>query len=203
MKKIKILNKLKKINFKKINIKWALLFLILVLGFWAYNRYGVVAKVNGKNISRISYIKALEKQSGKQVLEQMIVESMIEQEAAKNKIKIEDSEIKAGVTKVEEQVKSQGQTLESALADEGMNLKDLERQIKIEKIIEKLSDPKKEITEAQIAEFLSENKDRLPKGATKAELNELAKKQLESQIKAEAASNWFANLKKEAKIIYR
>lgn len=203
MKQIKIINKLKKFNFKKINIKWALPLLALALGFWAYNRYGVVAKVNGRNISRIDYIKAMEKQVGKQTLDQMIVESLVEQEALKKGVKIEKSEIDSDIKKIEEQIKSQGQTLESALASEGMNLKDLEKQIKIEKMVEKLSDPKTEITEAQIKDFLTKNKAQLPKGATQTELNDLAKKQLESQIKSEAASNWFSNLKKEAKIIYR
>lgn len=188
---------------KKIDFKWVAVALILVAGMWIFDKYAFVAKVNGRYISRIKYLKNAEKQVGKQILDRMITESLIEQEAAKKGVNIDKKEIDDEIAKIEEKIKAQGQTLEAALATEGMTKEDLENQLRIQKMVDKLSDPKKEITEKEIAEFLDKNKDQLPKGMTKDELNKAAKEQLEQQTKTEAANTWFAKIKEEAKIIYK
>lgn len=198
MKKIEIMKKLKKIDFK-----WVAVALILIAGIWAFDKYAFVAKVNGKYISRVGYIKNMEKQVGKQILDKMVTESLIEQEAAKKGVKVDKKEIDDEIAKIEEKIKTQGQTLEAALTAEGMTKEDLENQLRIQKMVDKLSDSKKEITEKEIAEFLDKNKDQLPKGMAKDELNKAAKEQLEQQAKTEAANTWFAKIKEEAKIIYR
>lgn len=180
-------------------------FLVLILGvsLGVFYKYGTVATVNGKAISRLAYIKKLEKSDAKQLLEQMITEKLIQNEADKKGVKIEKSVIDEEIKKIDEQLKAQGQTLEIALESRGMTRADLEGQIGIQKIIEKLAAPSTEITQAQIDEFLKTNKAQLPAKATKDELQKLAKDELTSQASQEAISTWLESLRKDAKVIYR
>lgn len=182
----------------------AVAFLVVItLAALAYYRYGFVAIVNGQPISRLEYYQNMEKQVGKSVLDQLVSENVVLGEASKKGVTIEKSAIDTEVSKVEAQLKDQGQTLDFALASEGLTLADFERQIKIQKMIEKLAGSIPEATQAQIDEFLTQNKAQLPKTATKAELQTLAKTQVESQLRTETLQKWFDDLKKSAKIIYR
>lgn len=188
---------------KKIPFTSIVLFLILAAGVAAYYKFANVAVVNGKPISRIEYIKMLEKQDNKNVLNQMIQESLINSEAVKKNVKIEQSELDSEIASIETQVKAQGQTLEAAMAAEGITKTELERQLRLRKLVEKLSSPSAEITQAQIDDFLSKNKEMLPKDMDKEKLQTLAKEELEAQAKSESASAWLKKLTEEAKIIYK
>lgn len=190
-------------SLKKVNLPVVLGGLVVAAGLFGYYKYGVVAVVNGRQISRIEYIKIMESQVGKQTLDRMITETLIMNEASKKGVKIDKAIIDTEIAKIEEQLKTQGQTLDSALAAEGMARTDLEKQIRLQKLAEELSAPKTEITEVEINDFLDKNKDQLPKGSSKEELQTLAKTQLASQAQNEAISTWLADLKKNAKIIYR
>lgn len=179
--------------------------LVLILGviIGVCFRYGSVATVNGKRISRMAYYLKLEKNDAKQLLDQMITESLIKEEAAKKGIKIEQSVIDEEIKKIDEQVTAQGQKLETLLQAQGMTKANLEDQISMQKMVEKLSMPATEITQAQIDEFLKTNKAQLPAKATKDELQKLAKDELTKQASDSAISAWLDGLKNEAKIIYK
>lgn len=179
------------------------LLVVITLAALAYYRYGFVATVNGQPISRLQYYQNMEKQIGKSVLDQLVSENVVLTEASKKGVIIEKSVIDAEVGKVEAQLKEQGQTLDSALSAEGLTKADFERQVEIQKMIEKLAGPIPEATQAQIDEFLTQNKAQLPKTATKAELQSLAKTQVSSQLRTETLQKWFDDLKNSAKIIYR
>jgi len=179
------------------------LLVVLALGAFAYYRFGFVAIVNGQPISRLAYYQNMEKQVGKATLDQLISESIVLGEASKKGVTIEKSVIDAEIAKVEAQLKEQGQTLDVALKSEGLTKADFERQITIQKMVEKLAGNVPEPTQAQIDEFLTQNKAQLPKTATKAELQTLAKTQVSAQIRKDALQTWFDNLKKEAKITLR
>jgi parvulin-like peptidyl-prolyl isomerase len=180
-------------------------FLVLILGvsLGVFYKYGIVATVNGKAISRIAYIKKLEKNDAKQLLDQMITENLILGEANKKGVKIEKNVIDEEIKKIDEQIKAQGQTLEAALSSRGMTKADLEDQINMQKVVEKLSAPTTEITQAQIDEFLKANKAQLPAKSTKEELQTIAKDELARQASDSAVTAWLEGLRKDAKIIYR
>lgn len=202
-----VLNRDQKTINKKVDlarmIPVVILLLVLVAVAYGYYRYGSIATVNGKPISRIDYIKTLEKQGGKQVVDQMIQETLILDEAKKKGVTIDQNIINEEIGKIETQLKDQGQTLDEALLKEGMTRADLEKQIRLQKLVQQLADSKKEITQAEIDSFLTQNKDQLPKGATKQELDDLAKKQIESQAANQNVTSWLENLKKEATIVYK
>lgn len=182
-----------------------LIALVLILGvaMGLYFRFWNIVTVNGKGISRAEYYKKLAKSDAKQLLDQMITEMLIKEEALKKNIKIEQSEIDEEIKKIDEQIKGQGQTLELALTAQGMTKAELENQISLQKMVDKLSNPNTEITQVQIDEFLKTNKAQLPAKATKDELQKLAKDELTSQASQSAIGTWLEGLKNGANIIYK
>jgi len=192
-----------KVTIKKLPMVKIGLILLLGLLAGAYYQFGNVAYVNGKAISRLEYIQTMEKQSGEAILDQMVTEALILAEAEKQNVVIEQSVIDEEVKAIEEQLSSQGQTLEAVLETEKMTREDLEKQITLQKLVDKLAGADVEVTDEQVEAFLEENKDFLPEEATEEELNDLAKEQISSQGRSEAINNWLEKIKNEANIIYK
>ena len=189
---------------KKIIIIHTVFFgLIVAVAGYAYSRYWNVATVNGRSISRLSYIQMLEKQAGKQILDQMVQETLVLNEGDSKGVKVDAKTISDEIAKIETRLKTQGQTLDAALTANSMTKADLETQIKLKKIQESLSASKVEITQAQIDKFLTDNKAMLPTGKTKDELNTLAKEQLVLEANQASGSAWLEALRSSAKIIYK
>ena len=177
-----------------------LLIVLLAGAGYGYFKYWNIATVNGKGLSRLEYIKTMEKAGGKQTLDQMVQEKLILDEGEKNKIVMDKAAIDAEIVKIETRLKGQGQTLETALTQSGMTKADLDKQILMQKIQTTLAVNKTEITQVKIDEFIKTYKDQLPAKATKAELETIAKEELTAQALKTAISEWLANLTKNAKV---
>ncbi|MFZ2152626.1 MAG: SurA N-terminal domain-containing protein [Microgenomates group bacterium] len=188
---------------KIIIIHSVVLAIILAIAGFAYAKYWNVAIVNGRPITRLSYIKLMEKQAGKQILSQMVDDAIIMAEADAKGLKIDQAAIDEELAKIETNLKSKGQTLDAALASAGMTRDDLTGQIKLKKIQDALSASKIEVTQAKIDEFLKANKALLPTGKTRDELNTLAKNQLILEADQASATAWLDTLRASAKVIYK
>lgn len=188
---------------RKINFYPIIALLALVAVAYTYYRFGIAATVNGVPITKTAYLRNLERQDKKQTIKQMANEALVLQEAAKKGVVIEQSVIDTEIATVEAQIKAQGETLDTALAAEGMSKEDLVQQIRLQKTVEKLSNPNLDITQAQIDEYLKSNKAALPSSYTKEQLQDLAKTQLISEAKNVAIDKWFTELQKSANIIIR
>lgn len=200
---LNLVEKIKRIKIsKKSEIVFISILAVLLLITALFYKFGIVATVNGKAIYRYSYLNKLQK-ADKTVLEALINDSLIEQEAKKKGLLIEEKEIEETIKNIETQISAQGMTLDEALKAENMSKEDLEKQIRSQKIAEKLASPSAEPSQEEIDAFLKDNKDYLPKTSSKEELQELAITQLKSQAENEAINNWFESLKSSAKIIYR
>lgn len=155
--------KLKTKNFKKYLLKnkkfLVYFFLILLLFGLLYFKRNIFisATVNRKLITRLSLIRELEKQSGMEVLDVLINESIIFQEARKNKISIEKTQIDMEIAKIEESLKSQSRTLESALLAQGQTREQLEKNIRIKLLITKILADKLTIKADEVEKYYSEN----------------------------------------------
>ncbi len=174
----------------------------LGLGF-LYVKFWNIAIVNGNPISRIAYYQTMESQIGKQTLSNMITEKLIEDAAEKQNVIIDDKVVNDKVADIETKIKAQGQTLDAALEAEGITRAELNRQIKIQLIVEQLGAGAVEVTDAQIDTYIKDNQSLLPKDSTAAEIRTMVKSQLESQAKNTNIQTWLENLKTSASIIYR
>lgn len=188
---------------RRINFYPVLALIGIIALVYTYYRFGIVATVNGVPISRTAYLRNLEKLDKKQTIKQMVNEALVFQEAAKKGISIDKSVIDTEIATIEAQVKVQGETLEAALAAEGMTKADLEDQIRIQKFVEKLANPNTDITQTQIDDFVKSNKASFPSTYTKEQLEAAAKEQLISQAKNTAINTWFTELEKSAQIVIR
>ncbi|MDP3987982.1 MAG: SurA N-terminal domain-containing protein [Candidatus Levybacteria bacterium] len=189
----------KKLGKQKIILVLAILTIVAVL----YNFRGlfVAATVNGEPINRLSIIKQLEKQTGKQALEALVTKTLILQEAKKQNITVSQSEIDTEIKTIEKSLTGQGQSLDQALATRGMSKEDLIEQIKIQKIVEKIVGKDIKVTDKEVNDFVDKNKVTFT-DQNKSTVIGQVKQQIKQQKLSESFQNWIGKLQKDAKINY-
>jgi len=178
-----------------------LLALILTSLFFAKGLF-IAATLNGSPISRLSVIKDLEKQSGKQTLESIITQKLINTELAKQNISVSKEEVDEEIKKIEAQVTSQGGTLKDALAQQNMTEEKLREQITIQKKLEKLLADKVAVSDTEIDAYIKENKTTPPKDVKIEDFRKQLGDQLKQQKFQQEAQKWVTDLKTNAKINY-
>lgn len=188
---------------KKIQLAVGVVAIATILtAFYVFkNNFIVAATVDGRVISRYSLIKELEKQNGKTVLDTMISENIIANEASKKGIVVTDSDIDQEVKVVESGILAQGGTLDMALLQQGMTVDDLKDRIRTQKMVEKLLADKIVVSEAEVNTYIATNKISLPKGKETEAKTQIAE-QLRDQKLNQEAKKWIAELKSSAKVKY-
>lgn len=162
----------------------------------------VVAIVNGQPITRLSLISELEKQSGKKALDSLITQTVILQEAKKQNIVISDKVINDEIKTIEKSLSSQGQTIATALAAQGMTLEQLKKQIRLQKILEKMVASNIKVTEKEIDAFMKANEASMPKDTDKKTLRKQVSDQLKQDKITQKIQSWVESHEKKANIQY-
>lgn len=162
----------------------------------------IAATVNGEPIARLSVIQEVEKQGGKQILETLINERLIMQEARTKGVNVTQEEVDAEIASIEDQVKTQGQTLDQVLALQGVSREEFDKQVKIQVIIKKLVADKISVTDEDISKYMEDNKDYLPEASDEAELKAQVKEQLTQQKISEEFQTLLTDLRTNAKVNY-
>ena len=181
----------------------ALVVLAIILGALYYFRgFFISAVVNGQPISRFSVINKLEKQSGKSIVDGMITEKLIYQEAKKLNAIPSDDEIKKEVEKVRTQIKNSGQDLNTLLAFQKMTIKDLEAQVRLQKTVEKILADKATATEEEITKWITDNKNTIPADMKQEEVRTAAEQQIKSQKLGTEFQKWLEKVKATSDIKY-
>lgn len=177
-----------------------MLILLLALGGYYFKDQFIVALVNNQPIWRYTLIRQLEKQSGKQIVDNLITKTLILQEANKQNISIAKEELDQEIQKIEGSLAAQGQNLDELLKMQGMTKVELVAQIKIQKIVEKIVGQDIEITDGEIAEYIEKNKALIPEDMAEEEVEENARQQLKQQKLSKKIEEWLQSLKEKAKI---
>lgn len=168
----------------------------------AFRGLFVAAVVNGQPVSRIAVVSSLEKQGGKQALDNLIIESLVTQEAQKRNITVTQSDLDAQVSKIEAQLKTQGMTLDEALAAQGLSRSDLVSQLRIQEMLSKMVGTSVKVSDADIQSYIDKNKDSLPTDLSDADLKAQVKTQLEQQQLQDKTQAFVSDLQKKANITY-
>ena len=197
----KILQDIKKGKTKKILIP-VLLVIILVFSAINFKHVFIAAMVNGKIITRFALDRELEKASGKDTLEGLITKSLILQEAKALTVSPTEAEIAKKINDIRAQLEPQGTTLEDALLAQGRNLSDLEEQLVIQVIVEKILGKDVEITDEQAKAYFEENASFFPEGATLESEAQTIKEQLFQQALGQEFQPWLEGLKAKSKLKY-
>jgi len=177
-----------------------LIVILLAGAVFYFKDYLVAATIDGEPITRLSVIQRLEKQSGKQALDAMITEKIIENEAQQQGLAVTDEEIAAEIKTIEASVAAQGSTLEEALTGQGLALEDFKKSLRLQKALEKLLGEKIKVTEEEINKSLGD-KSGVPAGKEE-EIRQQIIQQLESQKLNQEASKYIEELRAKAKIKY-
>jgi len=178
--------------------------ILIILGVVAFYAKGlfIAAIVNGQPITRFAVISELEKRSGEQTLSSIITETLILQEAQKRNITVTQKEIDDSIKKIESDLKEQKQSLDQALAFQGMARKDFEYQLRLRKLVEKMLVKEIEPTDKEISDYIEQNKDSLPKDTSEEEIEKTVKEQLKQQKLSTKVQEWLADLQNKASINY-
>lgn len=162
----------------------------------------IAAFVNGWPVSRIAVIKELEKQGGKNVLDQLIEKALISQEANSKGIRIEKAVVDTEVTRIEALLKEQNLSLDEALTMRGETRASLYSQIELQKKVEELLKDKITVTDGEVEAYFKENTDLFAENAKFEEVKDSAKDQLYQQKLNEVYSSWIEELRAKADIVY-
>jgi foldase protein PrsA len=180
------------------------LLLVIVLGILGYffKSLFVAALVNGQPITRLAVVKELEKRSGQETVDNLITEALILQEAKKQKVSVSKDEVNSEVKELEETFTAQGQNLDELLLAQGMDRAELEHQIRVQKMIEKMVGKDIEVTDEEINQYLEDNEELLPQDQKPEDLRETVKQQLQQQKLSSKVQTWLEEIRQKASIRY-
>src|SRR3989344_346622 len=184
--------------------RFTLLLALIIAGGLLYlmRSYFVAAVVNGRPISRFSLLQQLEKSQGSQMLETLVIEELIRQEAKKNGVAVSPEELQTKISSIETEVSASGQNIDELLVAQGMTRDSFSEQVKLQLMLEKLVANQSPVTEEEIAKYISENETYFPSGITDEEKHETAISQIDQQRASEAIQTLIARLQSEADVQY-
>ena len=160
----------------------------------------IAATVNGKPIWRAKIVKQLEAYQGASLLDSMIEQELIKQEAKEKGKNVTEQEIADQIKQVEESMGSQGITLDEALKAQNMTRADLEENFKMNILIEKLLSDRINVTDQEIQTYIDANKDSFGEGADIEQIKTLVKQQLQQQKMSEEFQKLVDELRQKADI---
>lgn len=193
---------LKKKNQRPFLVIVILVLLILLGGLYYFKGQFISATVNGQPIWRLTLIKELEKQSGKATLENLITKALIFQEAKKQGVVISQEEIDQKMKELEDNFTAQGQDLDELLAAQNMTRDQLEEQLKIQLIIEKVFNQDIEVTDEEITAYFEAYPDYFPEGTDLESVKEDIRGQLQQEKSSDLVQSWLDSLQENAQINY-
>jgi len=162
---------------------WAIFLIIILLavGVYFFRSLFIVATVNGQPIWRLTLIRELEKQSGKEALDTLISKTLVLQEAKKQNAAVSGEEIDQEIKKLEENFSKQGQDLNQLLSTQGISREELMEEVRFQKIVEKIVGKDINVTDQEVSNYLKQNENLLPKDSNTEELKSTVKRRLEQQ----------------------
>jgi len=188
----------------KISVKTTIIIAVIIaVGALAYFYKGlfVAATVDGSYISRLTIIQELEKASGEDLLDSLIVKKLIQNEVNAKKIVVSDDEINGEIKRIEYQIMAQGSAIDAALAAQGMSMEDLEKQIVLQKQVEKLVADKINVTDEEVSQYIKDNTISIPEGQEAMIIIQIKDELRNQKINAEA-DVLITALKSQANIRY-
>jgi len=159
-----------------------------------------IAKVNGQTITRLEYYKELEKKSGAAVLDDLITQKIIYQEAKSKNITITSDQINSELNNIKQSIEAQGSTLDSVLAYQGVTYEQLLENIKIQLILESLLKDQINVTDEEIKDKYDQNKDVYGTDKTFDDLKNDIKFQIFQEKITNAYQTWIQDKKNSAAV---
>lgn len=172
-----------------------------IIGF-SFKRVIPVAIVNGDSISRQEFNDLLVKRAGRIVLQEIVINDLIDNEAKERKVKIDNEEIDKQLAIVIRDLKEQNFTLEMYLAQQGITEKDFKKQVKIQLIIKKMFESGAKVSEKEIQQFYKDNGIVVGKSAILRSQRVAIRQAILQQKMRNAYSEWLTRKLQEAEVTH-
>jgi parvulin-like peptidyl-prolyl isomerase len=173
----------------------------LAVGLLTYKvgPWAVPALVNNVPVTRMEIASRLEKAYGAQALDDLVNEKILDQAIAKAGVKIDEAKLDEQIKTLETQFESTG-GLDEALKQRGLTRKDLEKQIRTQLSVEVILADKIMPTEDEVKAQFTAGAATLYKDKKIEDVSEAIKEELKQNKLRDSFLNWFAEVKKEAKV---
>ena len=158
-----------------------------------------VAKVNGAAISRKDYDKAVAAQDGQQVLDNLINDRLVKQDAAKKHVSVSTDEVDAKLKEIKGQIGTEEQ-YKQALSAQHITELSLRDSIRNFLLLQKLTADRNQVSDADVQTAYSQGKDTEYQGKSLDDVKDQIKSQLTQDKQQQAQSSYLDDLKKNAKI---
>ena len=172
---------------------------IFLFGLLYFKRdWLVVALINNRPIWRWQFNQALEDQYGNQILNQLINEQLIKQEAKKENIVVSQEKIDQEISQIENRL-GPDSSLEEVLTLQNLSLEKLREEIKSQLILEELLSRGLEISKEEVDQYLKENEDLIISEDETERINE-ATEAIKMEKINEKFQSWYQELRDNSKI---
>ncbi|MDO8638355.1 MAG: SurA N-terminal domain-containing protein [Candidatus Daviesbacteria bacterium] len=176
----------------------AIVIIAIALLFTYKKNWIVAASVNGAPISNFEVLSRLNNQYRTQILNQMINEKIILNEAQKQNVLVIPTEVADKIAVLEKSVGGK-EALDGLLAQQGQTRVGLQDQIKIQLIIEKLYANEATVSASEVAQFIAQNGSQLQATDSAGQQKE-AEDALKQQKLGTILNQKFQQLKSSAKV---
>lgn len=181
--------------------KKVLIFLViaglLLLAFYKKDWF-VAATVNNQPITNLELQIRLNKQYKTQLLNQIVNEKIIEQEATKKNIVVSPNDINQKVSQTESQYGG-AEAFNALLSQQGLSREEFVKQIKLQLIVEKIYQNEIQPTNEEIQSFMDANASD-PEATDAAKFKETATESIRQQKLSNLFQTKFQELKQSAKV---
>lgn len=196
-----VVETISKVSGQKINA-FPLVFVLMVailglLGYLFRDRI-FAATINGKPIFRYELNQKMTKTYGKETLENLIVEKLIAEEAAKNNVVVTEQEIEDEVNRISESL-GPDTKLEDVLSFQGMTLEDLKEQLRLKIQVNKILNNEVTVSDEEINDYVKNNAQMLTATDSAEQKNEARDLLMEQKIN-QAFATWIDEVIKNSKI---
>lgn len=173
---------------------------IIVLGSKKYKNLIIVGKVNGRPVTRLELELALNSRYGKQTLDDLASNILVQQLAAKNQVTVSDDEVAQEIEATSVRLGGK-EALTATLDRMGYTTARLQDEMRVQVLVKKLAEKvlKVEVADDEIQKFFNDNKTLFP-GKTFDEVKDDIKQNLLQQKNQQEFATWFADQKKNANI---
>lgn len=174
--------------------------IVIALGafFFFKKNWFVAAVVNNQPITTVEYYQNLKAKDSKQVLNQIVRDKLISQEASNKGVVISSEEMDKKVSEIEEQLGGNEQ-LKQALETRNITEAEFRNQIRIQLIVEKLLESEIKVSDQEVEDYIAQNKDSTTLGIDVND-KEAVREQLQNEKLNEKFQPWYETLQQNAKI---
>jgi foldase protein PrsA len=158
----------------------------------------VVATVNGEQIHRSEYDRAVAQNSGEDVLENLILERLIAGEARKRNVSADGAEVTQQIDDLKQQFGSD-QAFQSALLQQGLTEEALVRQFEISTLLRKMVADQVQVSDQEVDSQYQANAQQF-QGQPEADAKQQIRENLEEQKANSAARDLLGQLRDEADV---